>query len=90
MTTDTVLELVRSALWAGAKVALPILVTVLAVGLIIGILQSVTQLQEPTLTFVPKLIAVAAVMLLTGQWMLNELVSFTTVVIRTAPSLITM
>jgi flagellar biosynthetic protein FliQ len=88
VTTDTVLELVRDALWAGAKVALPLLVTVLAVGLVIGILQSVTQLQEPTLTFVPKLIAVAAVMLLTGQWMLNELVSFTTVVIRTAPSLI--
>jgi flagellar biosynthetic protein FliQ len=88
MKSDSVLELVRQALWVGAKVSLPILMTVLAVGLLIGVLQSVTQLQEPTLTFVPKLIATAAVILLAGNWMLNELVTFTQVMIRNAPNLI--
>jgi flagellar biosynthetic protein FliQ len=88
MNSDSVIELVRQSLWVGAKVSLPILLVVLAVGLFIGVLQSVTQLQEPTLTFVPKLIATAAVILLAGNWMLNELVTFTQVMIRNSPNLI--
>lgn len=88
MTTDTVLQLVRDGLWVGAKISLPILLAVLAVGLIVGILQSVTQLQEPTLAFVPKLVAVAVVLLLAGQWMLNEIVTYTHAIILNASSLI--
>lgn len=88
MNTDTVLQLVRDGLWVGAKISLPILLAVLAVGLIVGILQSVTQLQEPTLAFVPKLVAVAVVLLLAGQWMLNEIVTYTHAIILNASSMI--
>jgi flagellar biosynthetic protein FliQ len=88
MNSDTVLELVRESLWIGAKVSMPILGVVLAVGLFIGVLQSVTQLQEATLSFVPKLIATAAVVLLAGNWMLGELISYTEALIRNAPSLL--
>jgi flagellar biosynthetic protein FliQ len=80
--------MVRDALWVGAKISLPILIAVLVVGLVVGILQSVTQLQEPTLSFVPKLIVVAAVLLLAGQWMLNEIVTYTHAIILNASSLI--
>lgn len=88
MNSDSVLELVRQALWVGAKVSLPILLAVLAVGLFMGIIQSVTQLQEPTLAFVPKLLVTALVVLLAGNWMLGELVTFTKTMIKAAPMLI--
>jgi flagellar biosynthetic protein FliQ len=88
MNSDTVLELVRESLWIGAKVSMPILGVILAVGLFIGVLQSVTQLQEATLSFVPKLVATALVMLLAGNWMLDEMISYTEVLIRNAPSLL--
>ncbi len=88
MNSDNVLELVRQSLWVAAKVSLPILAVVLAVGLFVGIVQSITQLQEPTISFVPKLIGTAAVILFAGNWMLGELVTFTQTVIRSAPSLI--
>jgi flagellar biosynthetic protein FliQ len=55
----------------------PILLASLGVGLVISIFQSVTQIQEFTLTFVPKLVAVALVILVAGHWMLNELVGYT-------------
>jgi flagellar biosynthetic protein FliQ len=88
MNSDTVVEVVRQSLWVGAKVSMPILGVILVVGLFIGILQSVTQLQEATLSFVPKLVATAAVVLLAGNWMLNELISFTETLIRNAPALL--
>jgi flagellar biosynthetic protein FliQ len=88
MNSDSVLELVRQALWVGAKVSLPILIAVLAVGLFMGVIQSVTQLQEPTLAFVPKLIVTALIILLAGNWMLSELVTFSQTMIKTAPTLI--
>lgn len=88
MNADNVLDITRQALMIGAKVGLPILLAVLAVGLLFGIIQSVTQLQEPTLPFVPKLLAVAAVLLLAGGWMLDQLVSFTRMIITSAPNLL--
>jgi flagellar biosynthesis protein FliQ len=60
-----------------AKVAAPILLTALIVGFAISLFQAATQIQEPTLSFVPKMIAVAIALLLTGNWTLSELVSFT-------------
>lgn len=59
-----------------AKLALPFLAVVLVIGLVVGLLQSLTQLQEQTLTFVPKLIGCALVVALAGNWMLVELVNF--------------
>lgn len=69
---------VRDAIVTAIKVGAPILVVVLVLGLVISIIQATTQVQEQTLTFVPKLIATAAVGLILGSWMLNTVMSFTT------------
>jgi flagellar biosynthetic protein FliQ len=61
----------------GAKVAAPVLLTALLVGFLISLFQAATQIQEPTLSFVPKMIAVCIALLVTGNWVLSELVSFT-------------
>lgn len=76
MTTQQVLDIGTSALLISAKVAGPFLLVVLGVGVVIGVLQSVTQLQEQTLTFVPKLIGAAIVIAVSGNWMLQSMVNF--------------
>lgn len=77
MTENMVLGIVKDAITTGLKVSAPILVVAIVVGLIISIFQATTQIQEQTLTFVPKLIAVALVGILTGSWMLRNLTAFT-------------
>lgn len=69
-------------------VSMPALLASLAVGLSIGILQAVTQVQEQTLTFVPKVVAVALVLVTLGGWMTGELVRFTTDLWTSIPRLI--
>lgn len=88
MDDTLVLEIALKAIIVAAKLAAPILVVTLAVGFFISLLQSVTQIQEVTLTFVPKLGAVALVILLAGNWMLAEIVSFTTTLYETIPGLV--
>ena len=78
MSDTTVLEIALQAILIAAKLSAPILLVTLAVGFGISLLQSVTQVQEMTLSFVPKLGAVALVLLFAGNWMLAEMVSFTT------------
>ena len=70
-------SVVKDTIITAIKVALPILIVVLVLGLVISIIQATTQIQEQTLTFVPKLIATAVVGLILGNWMLHTLVSFT-------------
>ena len=77
MSDAAVLDLARQALTISAKLALPILLVALVIGTVISLLQAVTQVQEMTLTFVPKVVAIAGVLLLGGGWMLNQLVEFT-------------
>lgn len=77
MSETMVIGVLKDAIQTGLMVAGPILAVSLIVGLIISIFQATTQIQEQTLTFVPKLIAIAAVGLITGSWMLQMLVSFT-------------
>lgn len=77
MSENMVMGVVKDAISTGLIVAAPILAISIIVGLLISIFQATTQIQEQTLTFVPKLIAVAVVGLLTGSWMLHELVNFT-------------
>jgi flagellar biosynthesis protein FliQ len=72
----------------GAKVAAPILLTALLVGFLISLFQAATQIQEPTLSFVPKMIAVAIALLVTGNWVLSELVSFTQGLFDQLPALL--
>ena len=76
MTIDAVMDITRDALFLIIKVSLPVLLVSLCVGLIVSIFQTVTSIQEQTLTFVPKILAVFAVMLLVGAWMLNNMSGF--------------
>lgn len=71
-----VLDILRSGFLTIIKVAMPILLTSLVVGLLISILQAVTQVQEQTLSFVPKLLSVMLALILFGNYMLNTLVEF--------------
>ncbi|MDP2361661.1 MAG: flagellar biosynthesis protein FliQ [bacterium] len=77
MSEQQVLHLIQQTLWMTLQLSLPILVTGLLVGLAVGILQSVTQIHEMTLTFIPKILAVALVLVVALPWMMQELLSFT-------------
>lgn len=78
MTIETVADITREALFLIIKTALPILLVSMVIGLIISIFQTVTSIQEQTLTFVPKIICVFLALILFGQWMLNNMVEFMT------------
>ncbi len=80
-----VLELGRQAMLVGLQVAMPILLAALIVGLIVSVFQAVTQIQEMTLQFVPKIIAVGLVALAAGGWMLTQMVEFTSRVFANLP-----
>ena len=85
MTDTAVLDIALQAIMIAAKLCAPILLVTLAVGFGISLLQAVTQIQEVTLTFVPKLAAVALVVLVAGHWMLGEMVSFTSEIYELIP-----
>ncbi len=76
MTDSSVTEIAVQSILLATKLAAPILIVTLAIGLGIGLIQSATQIQEQTLTFVPKLIGVALVIVLTGNWMLAQMIGF--------------
>lgn len=77
MTIDAVSEMTNNALYVIIKVSLPVLLVSLIVGLIISIFQTVTSIQEQTLTFVPKIIAIFLALILLGSWMMNTMVEYT-------------
>ncbi len=77
MSQEYVIHLAREALTTALLIAAPILGIGLVVGLVIAILQATTQIQEQTLTFVPKIVAVMLAILVFGSWMLNLLIGFT-------------
>jgi flagellar biosynthetic protein FliQ len=76
MDADTAMHLLAETLLTAAKVAAPILVATLIVGVVISIFQVVTQIQEMTLTFIPKLVVVVAMFLALGAWMMAVVVEF--------------
>lgn len=86
MTPESVMEFGQHALYVAMLVAAPLLLTALAVGLLIGVIQAATQINEMTLSFIPKLISMALVALITGPWMLRTLVQFTRQLIESLPS----
>ena len=87
MDTATVIDLGRQALWTIALVSAPLLLVALAVGLFIGIIQAATSINEMTLSFIPKLIAMAVALLLFGSWMLVTLIDFTRSIFERIPTL---
>lgn len=87
MSDSIVVDLARNALLLAASLAGPMLLVALIVGLIISILQAVTQIQEQTLAFVPKLAAVAMVFLIGLPWMIQTAVRYTAELLRSIPNL---
>lgn len=88
MGADTVVELSTQALELALRVALPLLLVGLVVGVAVSIFQAVTQIQEQTLSFIPKILALAGVLIVAGPWMLNQLLSYTTDLWASIPQLI--
>ena len=76
MGPETVLDIGREALWLAVLLAGPMLGAALAVGLFIGVIQAATQIQEMTLSFIPKLLALVIVLFVVGPWMLRIIVTF--------------
>lgn len=77
MNENIIIDIARQTLWLIIKVSAPMLLTSLVVGLVVSIFQTVTSIQEQTLTFVPKLIAVFLVLMLFGSWIFTEVRDFT-------------
>jgi flagellar biosynthetic protein FliQ len=88
MDTNAVMDIGLQACVIGAKLCAPILIVALVVGFAISLLQSITQIQEVTLSFVPKLAAVAVALLVSGHWMISEMVAFTTALFERIPALL--
>ena len=88
MNDADVTEIAVQTMVLAAKVAAPILITALVVGFAISLFQAATQIQEPTLSFVPKIIAVGVAILISGNWMLNTLIDFTHQLFNSLPGLI--
>jgi len=88
MSPDVSLQLMAQLLWKAVLVSAPMLLTVLLVGLLVSVLQVVTQIQEMSLTFIPKLLASVVVMVVAGPWMLSQLVSYSASLIRAIPRLV--
>ncbi|HWT95102.1 MAG TPA: flagellar biosynthesis protein FliQ [Solirubrobacteraceae bacterium] len=76
MSSDTVVSLGTDAMTLALKIGLPILLAGLIVGLLISVFQAVTQIQEQTLTFIPKILATIAVIVIAGPWMLDQMVLY--------------
>jgi len=87
MTPDTVIEIGRQALVVTVLLSAPLLLAALGAGLVVGIFQAATQIQDMTLSFIPKLIVLVIVLGLTGHWMLRMLVDYTRNLIRSIPEL---
>ncbi len=88
MDTSAVLDIGFSALVLAAKLSAPLLITALVVGFAVSLFQSATQIQEVTLSFVPKAVAVGVALLVSGHWMIAESVSFTTGLFERIPGLL--
>jgi flagellar biosynthetic protein FliQ len=88
VTPQDVLSIGQGALGVMLAVGAPLLVTALVVGLAVSVLQAATQINEMTLSFIPKLLAMAAVLLVAGPWMLDTLVAYTQRLFAHIPGLV--
>jgi flagellar biosynthetic protein FliQ len=88
VTDNQIINLGLEAMTMAAKLSTPILITALLIGFAISLFQSVTQIQEATLSFVPKAVGVAVALLVSGNWMLHEMVTFTTGLYNEIPELL--
>ncbi len=88
MTPETVITIGQQALWVTMLIAAPLLGSALAVGLLVGMVQAATQINEMTLSFIPKLLVLVMSLVVAGPWMLSVIVNYTKQLIGQIPSLI--
>jgi flagellar biosynthesis protein FliQ len=88
MTPEAVMTLGQRALEMALVLAAPLLLAALLIGLLVGIFQAATQINEMTLSFIPKLLGMATALVIAGPWMLKELIGYTRVLIQSIPSMI--
>lgn len=86
MRPDLAMQLLGEVLWNALLISAPLLAVTLVVGLLVSVVQVVTQVQEASLTFIPKVIAAVVVMVVCGPWMLKRLVGFATTLIGNIPT----
>ncbi|HLK71625.1 MAG TPA: flagellar biosynthesis protein FliQ [Steroidobacteraceae bacterium] len=88
MTPEVVMSLGQRALEMTLMLAAPLLLAALLIGLLVGVFQAATQINEMTLSFIPKLLGMATVLVVAGPWMLKQLVGYTQQLIQSIPSLV--
>ena len=88
MNQDVVVSLTMDAISVAMKIAVPMLLAGLLVGLIVSVFQAVTQIQEQTLAFIPKVVALVAIMALFGPWMLGQLETYTVALWASIPQMV--
>ena len=88
MTPETVTSIGQQALWVTMLIASPLLGSALAVGLLVGMIQAATQINEMTLSFIPKLLVLVLSLVVAGPWMLSLIVNYTKELMTQIPSLI--
>lgn len=86
MRADLSLQLLSDLLWTALLISAPLLAVTLAVGLLISVMQVVTQVQEQSLTFIPKIVASVLVLVVFGPWMLKRLVGYASTLIANIPT----
>ena len=82
------MDLAHNTLWVTTMIAAPMLLVALVIGLLVGVLQAATQINEMTLSFIPKLVGMSVALVVAGPWMLKELVSYTRTLIESIPQLV--
>ena len=85
MSPQDAIDLARRAIWIAVLIGSPVLLTGMLVGLIVGLLQALTQIQEQTIAFVPKIVAMVAVLSLTLPWLITQVLQYTHDLISTIP-----
>ena len=88
MSSGLAVDLVRHAVMIALLTSAPLLFTALVVGVAVSLVQAVTQLQEQTLTFIPKMLVLAAVFVITLPWLLSQLIGYLGGILRTLPTLV--
>jgi flagellar biosynthetic protein FliQ len=86
MRADLSLQLLADLLWTGLLISAPLMAVTLAIGLLISVVQVVTQVQEQSLTFIPKIVAAVVVLVVCGPWMLKRLVGYSSTLIANIPT----
>ena len=88
MNQDVVINVAMQAMQLAFKIAMPLLLVGLVIGLVISVFQAVTQIQEQTLTFIPKIVGMGLVLVVAGPWMLSEVVTYTQQLYTSIPTMI--